>query len=334
MADISWIEICITTVITIIFVFIGCLVLGLQVRSIKNNIASQKTSQESLEKTILNNARKYDSILSNATKNEIYLQDQLNHQNSSLRHMNRFVNTIDQEQSNIRRNMNINTIQTTNALNTIDRNLTDYTSGVKSFPALDIGSTYMRTQNGNFTINTGSNNVVFNSSNVSLPMSGACIQLGNNTICNKENGMNVSGKFSTSNMNIGNLQLSSKNGRLTLMDSNGISQGINVNGIKQTMPGSMIDYNGYGIGEYENGVMRTYAPLNNTSKLSMGFQNTDSSFQDVMFVQKTGMTVNGDVNISGKITNPQLQNAITQSRQAITIANNVLTTLQETKHRK
>ena len=331
MADISWIEICITTVITIIFVFIGCLVLGLQVRSIKSNIESQKSSQLTLEETILKNNKKYDSILKNTENTTNLIKNNLIDRDFGLQDIKYQLLSIDQEQTNFRNDMFVNTLQTKNTLDILGKDFNKLTSGNKQFTGLDLGSTYMSTQNGKFTIDTS--NVVFNASNMSLSRPGACIQLGNNTICNKENGTNISGTFSTSNMNIGNMQLTSQNGRLSLTDSNGLSQGINVNGIKQTMPGSMIDYNGYGIGEYENGVMRTYAPLNNTSKLSMGFQNTDSSFQDVMFVQKTGMTVNGDVNISGNITNPQIQNAINQSQQAITIANNILATLQESKHR-
>ena len=231
--------------------------------------------------------------------------------------------------------MSMNQNQTAKDVEKTKGDLKKVASGTIPFPTLNIGSTNMITQNGDLTITTGSN-IILNSSNITLPSNKSCIHLGNNKICNTMyGGLEFGdGPLSTSNLNIGNIQLKTKNdGFLSLVDSNGVSQGITINRIKQTMPGSMIDYNGFGIGEYENGIMRTYAPAKPSSRLSMGFQKTDATFEDVMFVQKSGMTVNGDVNISGNIINPQLQNAITQSEQAITIAKTVLATLQEAKLR-
>ena len=313
-------EILITTVITIFLVFIGCLVLGLQISNIKTTLSSQKKAQDatstslsSLEKSLTGNIFSLSNVQVDMKK-QMYNQgvDIYNAQ-QGLRGMG----SVQQEEVKTRANMKNVDVKMQADLDKVNAGLGAAMSGKAPFSALAVGpATLSRDTRGNLLINTGSNGIVLNASNVSLPLDGSCLGIGMGKLCNTNNTFSLSGNVNSSNIGIADLRVTSEEGKLNIADKYGMSRGVILNGIKQTMPGSMIDYRGYGIGEYENGNMRTYAPSSATSRISMSFKNPDASFKDVVSVKREGMDIAGDVKISGKIDNKGLQQIMNQSQAA------------------
>lgn len=344
---VSLVEICITTIITVLLVFIGCLVLGLQIKSIKSTISSQQTLQNNTLNSLTTMEADFQAQLYSMSNDSYNLKKNVISQGVDIYNaqqgLNKFQNVQQQQASSISGvisknaqlnnsliTTNNNVTNTNSILNSTNDNLNNLVKGDTPFSSLKVGQvTFQPNIMGDFTLNTSGSNFVIGSSNTIFQTPGACIQLGANKICNMGDNLNVSGNLMTSNITIGNVGLTTQEGMLQLQDNNGLSRGLILNGIKQTMPGSMIDYNGFGIGEYENGVMRTYAPSGTTSKISMSFQNPDSSFTDVVSVKGDGLNIQGNLTISGSINNSQIQTALAQSQQALSIANTALATIQE-----
>jgi len=213
-------------------------------------------------------------------------------------------------------------------------------SGSRKFSALRIGpATLQGETNGNFMIDTGTSSSLDLTAKQLTMKSNACIQIGSNTICNTIGGWNATGNWTTSNVitannyNLSNLNISNKDGNLYVQDLKGVAKGITVNGIKQTAEGKMIDYNGYGLGEFDNGTIRTYAPSLAGSKIAMSF-GTTGKFRDVVQVQnatgsaKDQINIAGDVTVTGALNNPSFATAQTQIKSLADNVPNLATTTQ------
>lgn len=306
--ELGWIEIFVSATITILLVFIGCLVLGLQISSIKSTISNNQASMTQTISETVSNIKKttddqgiklYNLGQSQSTDHNRLLQMQLDQ--------------IKQQQQFQATEANVKVSQ---------EKLTQMQNGKTPFTSLKVGPTsFASTDAGNFKIDTGSSsNLNLTAKNLNMS-NDSCINLGNQTICNTQGNLNMSGNFNTSNILLGgNISLTSQEDQLYIKDSSGHSKGMAVNGIRQTQPGSMIDYNGYGLGEYDNGIIRTYAPASSGSMISMSFASP-TGFRDVVQVTESGVqdkvTVQGDMNVTGTISNPDFQQAMSKINIAL-----------------
>lgn len=336
-------EIFITTIITIILVFIGCLVLGLQISSIKSTLTSQQKVQETTINTLTSVEQSLQKNIYSLSNAQLGMNKKIFSQGVDIYNtqegLNKFQNLQKDQIKTVNNLMNSN-VSLQLGIEKANIGLSNVTSGKTEFTALKVGpATISRNIKGDLMIDTSATGgIVFNASNASLPIDGSCLQIGMGKLCNNNNTFFLSGNINTSNLGVSDLRFTSQEGMLSIQDKNGMPRGVILNGIKQTMPGSMIEYNGYGIGEYGNGNIRTYAPTKPTSQISMSFKNPDSTFKDVLSVKNDGLKVNGNVTISGNIMNDQMaqikmqaQQAQLQAARAITIASNALATLQETQ---
>ena len=342
-------EILITTVITILLIFIACIFLGLQISDIKTSLSKQKKAQDDTSTSLSSFKETINGNVYSLSNVQMNLNKQMYNQGVDIYNAQQGLKTlgnVQQEEVKTRINMKSTDVKMQTDINKVNLGLDAAMSGKSPFSSLAVGpATIGRDMKGNLLINNGENGLVFNTngivinaSNASMPIDGSCLGIGMGKLCNKNNTFSLSGNVNTKNMGIAELRMTSEEGMLNIADKNGMSRGVILNGIKQTMPGSMIDYQGYGIGEYENGNMRTYAPSKPTSQISMSFKNPDNTFNDVVSVKKDGLSVKGDVKISGKINNSDLQLLKEQSQTAqnnstrtMSILNQAIQTLQKSQ---
>ena len=327
-------EIGISTVIAIVLIAIGCIVLGLQIKTIKSNISTNQSATTTQFGTVNQQLGTTNTSISNIQSDTGALKAAAADQETNLYNLDQDLAQYKRTEKSYvdgqMQTVNTNTNNLKFKIGSTQESVDTLASGARPFTALRVGpATFQREANGNFLIDSSTaSNVDFTAKQLNMK-SNACIQMGSNTICNTIGGWNVTGNWTTSNIitannyNLSNLNISNKNGNLYVQDLKGISKGITVNGIIQTTEGSMIDYNGYGLGEYSNGTLRTYAPSKAGSTLAMSF-GTTGNFRDVVKVQNaTGsardtISIAGDVSVTGALTNTAFQAAQTQLATALT----------------
>ena len=190
------IEISVTTLITVILVFVAALVLGLQIRSIKAKLDEQDSETTKLTQTSKDVSLQIDNVTAIARNNQGQINSLNNSTSNTQNQLNMLNNSLTSTiQSTTRDITDVKTVNLTQS-----QQMQSMLSGVSKFDALRLGSAFI-TQEGDQRLN------VNNIQNLGLPKN-ACIQFGNgNTICGTTSAFNNVNTPSDSIYMTGNLNV-------------------------------------------------------------------------------------------------------------------------------
>lgn len=298
MADISWTEILIAISISIILIFIGCLILGLHVQSIKNNINTNKFNVDSSIGKISDEATIRNNNLNNVLNQ---INSNINVQSKSNIDIVKQLGTL----SNIG-SSNISTLDA--QIKLVNDSIAKLQNGSNKFSSLSIQDSYIKVSND--AMRVGGKNAIYMDANKLFLNSNSCLLFGSNELCSSNNDFKLN-HVKVNNMQINNMNMSTSNNILNLRDEKGSPYKIESSGIIQQNKGSMIDFQGNGIGKFSDG-MRVYIPGNITrNKIALSYFDNDE-FIDILSVEKSKdgssdtAKVMGDLVIQGNIYNSNM----------------------------